>query len=79
MSKGIGKPIKGKVIKFDLIKPGKALLKLKDGKYLEVHLNVLKVLKSPEYTPDGNPVYAVNTNVNLAVWTAEEISELEEE
>jgi hypothetical protein len=68
---------KGKVIGFDQLRAGKALIKLNDGNYLEVHLNVLKVIKSDQIAPDGNPVYGVNTAVTLAVWKTEEIAQLE--
>jgi hypothetical protein len=70
---------KGKIIGFDQIRAGKALIKLKDGNYLEVHLNVLKVLKTDQPLPDGSPFYAVNTAVSVAIWKPEEIAQLDNE
>lgn len=68
---------KGKIIGFDQIRAGKALLKLNDKNYLEVHLNVLKVIKLEQPQPDGSPNYLVNTAITMAVWKAEEIAQLE--
>lgn len=70
-------PPKGKIIGFDQIRAGKALIKLNDGNYLEVHLNVLKVLKLDQPNPDGSPGYFVNTAITMAVWKTEEIAQLE--
>ena len=69
---------KGKIITFDQIKQGKSLLKLRDGNYIEVVLNVHKVSKLEGLAPDGNPMYMVNTSISLAVWKPEEIAQLEE-
>lgn len=68
---------KGKPIRFDQIKPGKCLIKLSDGNYLELVLNVLKVIKTEQIAPDGNPMYFVQSNTVLAVWKTEEIAQLE--
>ena len=70
---------KGKLIKFDTIKQGKALVKLSDGNYLEVILLVHKVLKSDQLNPAGEPVYAVQNGVAVVIWKPEEIAQLEKE
>lgn len=69
---------KGKIVGFNQIKQGKALLQLKDGNYVEVVLVIHKIIKSENPAPNGNPLYFVNTGVNIAVWTQEEIAQLEE-
>ncbi len=69
---------KGKIIGFDQIRAGKALLKLNDKNYLEVHLNVLKVTKGDQPNLDGTPQYFVQTVVTMALWKKEEIEQLEE-
>ena len=67
---------KGKIIGFDQIRAGKALLKLNDKNYLEVHLNVLKVTKGDQPNLDGTPQYFVQTVVTMALWKKEEIEQL---
>lgn len=69
---------KGKPVRFDTLKVGKALIRLDDGNYLECVLNVLKITKLEGLGPDGNPVYAVMTNVATAYWKKEEMAQLDE-
>lgn len=68
---------KGKIIRFDQIRPGRALIKLSDGNYLELILNVLKVIKTERIDPEGNPIYVVRSNTAMTVWKTEEIVQLE--
>jgi len=70
---------KGKLIKFDVLRQGKALIKLSDGNYLEITLLVNKVMKSDQINPAGEPVYAVQNNVSIVVWRPEEIAQLDKE
>ena len=69
---------KGKLVGFDQIKEGKTLLRLKDGNYLQVILNVHKVLKTERRSPDGNPLYIVATGITMGVWTPDEIAQMDE-
>ena len=70
--------IKGKPVTFDTLRVGKTLLKLKDGNYLELTLNALKVIKGEGLNPDGSPQYLIQTNVATAYWKKEELAQLEE-
>ena len=69
---------KTKPVRFDTLKVGKTLLKLKDGNYLELTLNALKVLKGEGFNQDGTPQYMIQTNVATAYWKKEELAQLEE-
>ena len=69
---------KGKIMGFDQIRAGKALLKLNDKNYLEIHVNILKVLKLDQPQPDGSPNYFVQTVISMAIWKADEINQLED-
>lgn len=71
-------PPKGKIMGFDQIRAGKALLKLNDKNYLEVHLNVLKIIKLDQPNPDGSPSYLVVPAITMAIWKADEINQLED-
>ena len=70
---------KGKLIKFDTIRQGKALIKLSDGNYLEIILLVNKVIKSDQINPSGEPVYGVQHSTSIVFWKPEEIVQLEYE
>lgn len=70
--------IRGKPISFDTLRVGKTLLKLKDGNYLEVTLNVLKCLRGEAVNPDGSPQYLIQTSVAVAYWKKEELAQLDE-
>lgn len=69
---------KGKIMGFDQIRAGKALLKLNDKNYLEVHLNVLKIIKLDQSNPDGSPGYLVVPAITMAIWKTDEINQLED-
>ncbi len=69
---------KGKIMGFDQIRAGKALLKLNDKNYLEVHLNVLKIIKLDQSNPDGSPGSLVVPAITMAIWKADEINQLED-
>ncbi len=68
----------GKIMGFDQLRAGKALLKLNDKNYLEIHVNILKVLKLDQPQPDGSPNYFVQTAISMAIWKADEINQLED-
>jgi hypothetical protein len=72
-----GQP-KGKPVGFDTMKVGKTLIRLNNGNYLELTLNVLKLLKGEGVNPDGTPVYMAHTNVAIAYWSKEEMAQMEE-
>ena len=71
--------IVGKPISFGVLDQGRTLIRLSDGNYLQIIVVVNKVLKTDQMTPDGFPVYNINTNLSISIWSAEEIKQLKED
>jgi len=74
-----GKKDLGKLIQFDTIRPIKGLVRLGDGNYMEITVVVHKVWRNDsKLTPDGFPMYSVNSTNVMSLWKPGEIAQLEE-
>jgi hypothetical protein len=67
------------LVDFDIIKEAWSTYKLADGNFLRMKTNVVKVRKHPTMkAPDGTPVYNIQSNVTLGVFSPDEMLKLKE-
>jgi len=69
---------KGKLVGYNQLKQGKTLLKLQDGNYLEISINIHKVLKAEGVNQFGEPLYMVATSFSTTFYKSTELAQLEE-
>lgn len=68
-----GKKVEGETINFRLISPEQwNEYQLVDGTILRVKTILGNVIRLPEYNPDGDPIYVINTQNHLVAGSVPE-------
>lgn len=68
-----GKKVEGESINFKLISPEQwNEYQLNDGTILRVKTILGAVIRIPEYNPDGDPIYVINTQNHVVIGSVPE-------
>ena len=68
-----GKKVEGEAISFKLITPEQYVnYQLQDGTILRVKSVLNTVIRLPEFNPDGDPIYAINTQNHVVIGSVQD-------
>ena len=68
-----GKKVEGEAISFKLITPEQYVnYQLQDGTILRVKSVLNTVIRLPEFNPDGDPIYVINTQSHVVIGSVQD-------
>jgi hypothetical protein len=68
-----GKKVEGETVNFKVISPEQWYeYQLQDGTILRVKTILATVIRLPEFNPDGDPIYVINTQNHVVIGSVQE-------